>query len=447
MKMSTSLLRTFTLCFAVAVFLGGMNVVSAKSKCGKNEELRAGLCYKKCKSGYKGVGPVCWQRCPKKFKDTGAHCLKPKSYGRGTGYALWHKKKCKKKHGSCEKHGALYYPKCKSGFKNFGCCVCSPRCPSGMKDIGVSCQKKSYGRGAGRIPGLKELKEFIAFWKKFPKPNWLKISHKKATKVKSTFSYSCPKGYTQSFLPGVAKTKKACWKLSASTDSGFLRKIKIQKNLLLRKYGPIIKKSGELFKKISKNDIKSMLKGSKKSKMAAIKRIAKKIGLMDLTKMLKNSNNTGKKANGDSCTSNAWCSSGVCKGGVCVENGEISTITLGLTVDVSFILGGVTYTPIMGAFRVSSPRGKSEPQSYSGVAWSVGFTFGADGSPEFGFWVDTNENLAGTSHGFVVAASYGVGLGLSFWWGYDGRFLGFTIYPQVGVGGEIEYSRGYTGKY
>src|SRR4051812_959245 len=45
----------------------------------------------------------------------------------------------------------MWYPKCKENFHHFGCCVCSPDCPAGkgMTDIGVSCQKKSYGRGAG----------------------------------------------------------------------------------------------------------------------------------------------------------------------------------------------------------------------------------------------------------------------------------------------------------
>ena len=42
------------------------------------------------------------------------------------------------------------YPKCRSGFKAFGCCVCTPQCPSGMTDIGVSCAKRSYGRTAGK---------------------------------------------------------------------------------------------------------------------------------------------------------------------------------------------------------------------------------------------------------------------------------------------------------
>jgi hypothetical protein len=31
-------------------------------ECGDNEDLDAGLCYPKCKDGYKGVGPMCWKK-------------------------------------------------------------------------------------------------------------------------------------------------------------------------------------------------------------------------------------------------------------------------------------------------------------------------------------------------------------------------------------------------
>ena len=30
------------------------------SACAENQDMDAGLCYDKCKNGYKGVGPVCW---------------------------------------------------------------------------------------------------------------------------------------------------------------------------------------------------------------------------------------------------------------------------------------------------------------------------------------------------------------------------------------------------
>lgn len=130
-------------------------------RCGADEELDGALCYPKCQPGYSGVGPVCWQHCPQGYTDTGGHCAKPGAYGRGAGYpwkfgdALNDSgmfSRCQRDHGSgkCEKWGAVVYPKCKSGFYAAGCCVCSPSCPSGMTDIGVSCQKRSYGRTAGR---------------------------------------------------------------------------------------------------------------------------------------------------------------------------------------------------------------------------------------------------------------------------------------------------------
>lgn len=129
--------------------------------CAADEELNGALCYPKCKSGYKGVGPVCWQNCPSGFRDDGTFCAKPASYGRGAGFpwkfgdATNDKgmfSRCEQKHGkgNCEKHLAIVYPKCRSGFNNAGCCVCSPICPGGMTDIGVSCTKKSYGRTAGK---------------------------------------------------------------------------------------------------------------------------------------------------------------------------------------------------------------------------------------------------------------------------------------------------------
>ncbi len=132
------------------------------NQCGPNEEYDAGLCYPKCKPGYKGVGPVCWASCPSGFRDDGAFCAKPAPYGRGGGYP-WKfgdgfnlnnaKKRCERDHRQgCEKWGEIMYPKCKPNYHPAGCCICSPNCPSGYTDIGVSCAKPSYGRGAGKIP-------------------------------------------------------------------------------------------------------------------------------------------------------------------------------------------------------------------------------------------------------------------------------------------------------
>ena len=117
--------------------------------CRKDLDKSGWLCYPKCQQGYTGVGPVCWQNCPANFRDDGAFCYKnKKAYGRGTGH--FSKENCEnKEHSECEKWGLLWYPKCISGFHNVACCICSADCEDGMTDIGISCAKKSYGRGAG----------------------------------------------------------------------------------------------------------------------------------------------------------------------------------------------------------------------------------------------------------------------------------------------------------
>ena len=130
----------------------GRGVGKAISACPSDKEKDGALCYPLCRDGYYGVGPVCWQDCPSDFRNDGAYCYKPHSYGRGAGSVH----KCD----DCEKWGALWYPKCRANFHNVACCVCSPDCPDGMTDIGISCQKHSYGRTAGTPlvcePGMEE---------------------------------------------------------------------------------------------------------------------------------------------------------------------------------------------------------------------------------------------------------------------------------------------------
>ena len=131
------------------LFAEGRGVGKAIHTCNELEK-NGLLCYPYCKENFTGVGPVCWENCPDVFHDDGAFCRKPTAYGRGVGYALWNKQKClNENQEGCEKWGLLYYPKCKSNYHNFLCCICSPDCPSDMVDIGVSCAKNSYGRGAG----------------------------------------------------------------------------------------------------------------------------------------------------------------------------------------------------------------------------------------------------------------------------------------------------------
>ena len=48
--------------------------------------------------------------------------------------------------------GLLCYPKCKHGYANYGeGPVCWAKCPKRTTDIGISCQKNTYGRGVGVI--------------------------------------------------------------------------------------------------------------------------------------------------------------------------------------------------------------------------------------------------------------------------------------------------------
>jgi Beta/Gamma crystallin len=131
-------------------------------QCPPGQVMDAGLCYQQCRAGYRGVGPVCWADCPSGYRDDGAFCAKPAAYGRGGGYP-WKfgdgfnldkaKKRCEGSNPQgCEKNGEIMYPKCRGGFHATGCCICSPDCPSGFPDMGVSCTKPSYGRGAGTVP-------------------------------------------------------------------------------------------------------------------------------------------------------------------------------------------------------------------------------------------------------------------------------------------------------
>ncbi|KAL4502130.1 hypothetical protein ABPG72_000365 [Tetrahymena utriculariae] len=121
--------------------------------------------YPKCKKGYHADGCcVCVQDCPSGFADQGFECAKPSSYGRGAGYP-WEfgddlslneaTKRCEHDNPQlgCEQWGLVIYPKCQPNFHNFDCCICSPNCPAGMTDIGVSCQKETYGRGVGFVDG------------------------------------------------------------------------------------------------------------------------------------------------------------------------------------------------------------------------------------------------------------------------------------------------------
>lgn len=193
-----------------------------RKPCDPGDEENGALCYPKCRDGFYGVGPVCWSRCKDGWKDDGALCRKPidtslttgripdkaacppgmrddgiscwaDSYGRGTGWAKINGgiDRCERGEGTqCEEWGLYYYPKCKSGFHNVGCCVCEPdggpgirktlfdrqycrsdedliaglcypKCKPGYERLALNCQiidsgkvvaKETYTRGAGYVP-------------------------------------------------------------------------------------------------------------------------------------------------------------------------------------------------------------------------------------------------------------------------------------------------------
>lgn len=166
-----ALLNPITALTSIGTKLASLSKTRGAGKvmqCSADEDYDAGLCYPKCAAGYTGVGPVCYQGCPNGYTNNGLFCAKPASYGRGTGYALWNEDKCKSENPQgCEKNGLLWYPNCAKNFHAVGCCVCSPDCPDGMNDIGVSCAKKTYGRGVGKpihaCPAGQELEAGLCY--------------------------------------------------------------------------------------------------------------------------------------------------------------------------------------------------------------------------------------------------------------------------------------------
>jgi hypothetical protein len=136
----------------------GRGVGAVPKSCAPGKEMIGLLCYTKCPKGMKRVGFDCHSVCPDGMRDDGLFCRKAE-YGRGAGYP-WKfgdkafslaaaKSRCEKGNGkgNCEKTVEIYYPKCKSGYKNFGCCICRPTKPNcralGLNNgIDLSCAKK-----------------------------------------------------------------------------------------------------------------------------------------------------------------------------------------------------------------------------------------------------------------------------------------------------------------
>ena len=116
--------------------------VKARKACPNDGEYDAGLCYKPCRAGYHGLGPMCWKNCPPDMLDDGATCRAPihtivkKSQGRGVGTPMG----CAANE---ELNGALCYPRCNTGYKGVGP-VCWQSCRDGYHDDGATCRKDAH---------------------------------------------------------------------------------------------------------------------------------------------------------------------------------------------------------------------------------------------------------------------------------------------------------------
>jgi hypothetical protein len=138
----------------------GRGVGTIPGTCPPRYEHLGVLCYTPCPSGYRRAGLDCHQICPSAaagWADQGLFC-RLAEYGRGWGYP-WKfgdalndngmRSRCEKYNGrgNCEKNGLVYYPKCRRGYRNFGCCICRPAVPN-CRALGyngnfdLSCAKK-----------------------------------------------------------------------------------------------------------------------------------------------------------------------------------------------------------------------------------------------------------------------------------------------------------------
>jgi hypothetical protein len=114
----------------------GPHATGRSAICRGDEEMQVGLCYKRCKPGYSGKGPVCWRDVSRYWK---------KSYGRGAGSSM----NCAP---GLRNIAGLCYRECPPGFTMQSLGLCSQICPPGSTDFGVGCTRESYNRGVGSTP-------------------------------------------------------------------------------------------------------------------------------------------------------------------------------------------------------------------------------------------------------------------------------------------------------
>jgi hypothetical protein len=107
------------------------------------------LCYPKCRENFHGVGPVCWAECPADVHDGGVFCSRHTYQPHVR--AIWPWNHC---HSGEFKYGLECISSCKDGYSRqlaLATYYCAQDCPANTINAGLTCTKKSYGRGAGKL--------------------------------------------------------------------------------------------------------------------------------------------------------------------------------------------------------------------------------------------------------------------------------------------------------
>jgi hypothetical protein len=148
----------------------GRGVGLIPTGCPEGKVNQAGLCYRPCSSGFKGVGPVCWAHCAGKYRDHGLTCYRnffswyfKKSYGRGAGTIP---NQC---YYNKENQAGLCYRPCSSGYYGVGP-VCWKNCRESTPfDCGAACgssrmvcAKKIFGMVKSVLMVVKNVASIVA---------------------------------------------------------------------------------------------------------------------------------------------------------------------------------------------------------------------------------------------------------------------------------------------
>jgi len=280
--------------------------------------------------------------------------------------------------------------------------------------------------------------------------------------------YRCPKGYGRSLEIGrdLSKLRKACVKVVVKLpkpNAKFLKWAKKEAKKINQKYLPVMKQIAAMAPRIaSKKNIDAYMNAKSEAERKRIryhmikpflawvkKRSRRKASLdfnwaqHDYPGVLDDGTVGVKVASADAAQTIQLAAGGdkVRKSPSRID--AFPTVSLGMAIDVSIGFGG-TFGALEASDTTASGNGRNRGITYTSAAWTVGASAGGDVAPEIGIWTPLNHGLGGDAHGFVVAAAFKGGLGITYWWDYKGKYLGFALVPQVGLSAEAEYIRGNT---